>query len=493
MAFSRSHRRRPGSNRIGNHRIVVMDGFATILGAVLIVGVGVLLAHLCAFLLRPACIYDNDASAVSRFAMDVSVPAPSNSIGLRRTDPEPAKISVAKPEPAKISVAKPEPAKISVEFKTTTKPPAPLFPEKAKFPANCSAEQFDVLAKQLSGEGCKKYADSPWRQDCSFSKATLCGTANPHWFYDFIHQSSNDGDKVDDTFRGIIVGCNKGYEAVELLRIASPASDNNKYDLEKWKGEFARVDNGEEIDSTVDCTADGKASSNTGGRLKKAQIYCIEGLPKTVKQLEKTKAALGYTDDELNFYSFVASSHYQEFYEVKTSDPIGKVKAGNYHWTEECEKVPKECSTTSTNYIDNWIKNVPDLAPKTEDPTASPLIQFLSVTAEGSDYEILKGAFQTLRRTQYIDFGYHWNFDWGNYSLKDLIFRLKKKGFVCYFTGHNGQDMWRITDCWQDHYEIKFSANIGCVNANIPAAEPLLEKMEGMFLETLKKDTEVRY
>ena len=80
-----------------------------------------------------------------------------------------------------------------------------------------------------------------------------------------------------------------------------------------------------------------------------------------------------------------------------------------------------------------------------------------------------------------------WNFRWGHYNLKDLIFRLKKKGFVCYFTGSSGEEMWRITDCWQDHYEKKYKASIGCVNANIPAAEPLLDKMEDMFLKTLER------
>ena len=39
---------------------------------------------------------------------------------------------------------------------------------------------------------------------------------------------------------------------------------------------------------------------------------------------------------------------------------------------------------------------------------------------------------------------------------------------------------------WQDHYELKFSASIGCVNSNISAAEPLLNRMERMFFDTLK-------
>ena len=41
---------------------------------------------------------------------------------------------------------------------------------------------------------------------------------------------------------------------------------------------------------------------------------------------------------------------------------------------------------------------------------------------------------------------------------------------------------------WQEHYELRFAASIGCVNSNIPAAEPLLNRMEGIFLETLKRN-----
>lgn len=108
--------------------------------------------------------------------------------------------------------------------------------------------------------------------------------------------------------------------------------------------------------------------------------------------------------------------------------------------------------------------------------STSPPIHFMSITAEGSDYIILKGAAKNLGRIQYIDFGYHWNWRWVRKNFKDLIFRLKKKGFVCYFAGSNGQEMWTITDCWQDHYEIKFQASVACANANIPEAEPLLKK-----------------
>ena len=156
--------------------------------------------------------------------------------------------------------------------------------------------------------------------------------------------------------------------------------------------------------------------------------------------------------------------------------------SGPKYWRNQCIKKPEECETAPATNIDTFVKSTPALQAENQ-----PFLQYLKVSAVGSDYFTLKGAAKTLERTQYIDFGYHWNFDWGDTELKDLIYRLKKKGFVCYFTGTSGEALWRITDCWQDHYALKFPASIGCVNANIPEAEPLLANMEELFQKTLEQ------
>ena len=355
------------------------------------------------------------------------------------------------------------------------------FPPGAKFPPQCTSEQLGVLKVQLPGDGCVQSKDRPWvYMDCSFAVATQCGNANPHWFYDFIQQDQQHENGDDSTFRAIIVGCNKGYEAVELLRIASLPSNDSKYDWKAWKKHFMNVDT--PIDESEDCPIPGKFPSNTNSdRKRKSQIYCIEGFPKTFSQLEKTKATLGYGDDELDLTNIIIDSESLGPLRVYSEDPIGAVSIGYKHWKMQCRKHDEKCFDVDTIGIDDWVKTKPGLV------EGKPPIHFMSITAEGSDYDILKGAFHNLNRIQYIDFGYNWNWKWGDKSFKNLILRLKEKGFVCYFTGSNGTDLWRITDCWQEHYEIKFAASVGCVNANIQAAEPLLNRMEGIFLETLKR------
>jgi hypothetical protein len=62
---------------------------------------------------------------------------------------------------------------------------------------------------------------------------------------------------------------------------------------------------------------------------------------------------------------------------------------------------------------------------------------------------------------------------------------LKTRGFVCYFAGT--EDLWRITDCWQDYYNEKHWGRIVCVSAHHPDVKGLVDRMEQIFNETLKK------
>jgi Methyltransferase FkbM domain len=77
----------------------------------------------------------------------------------------------------------------------------------------------------------------------------------------------------------------------------------------------------------------------------------------------------------------------------------------------------------------------------------SSILEFLSIDAEGYDFEVLLGATKTLRRTKYLEFEYHDVGVWPQYSLWTAISLLKEMHFVCYWAGSHGH-LWRITDCW---------------------------------------------
>ncbi|KAK1733865.1 hypothetical protein QTG54_015392 [Skeletonema marinoi] len=58
--------------------------------------------------------------------------------------------------------------------------------------------------------------------------------------------------------------------------------------------------------------------------------------------------------------------------------------------------------------------------------------------------------------------------------------------FTCYWPGYDG-NIWRITDCWLDYYDLHFWSNVACVNRGVEQMKDVAEDMERLFLETLEK------
>lgn len=91
---------------------------------------------------------------------------------------------------------------------------------------------------------------------------------------------------------------------------------------------------------------------------------------------------------------------------------------------------------------------------------------------------------------KYFEFVNTHSGEWENWFLSDLVDILKKHRFVCYFAGSHG-NLWRLTDCFLDHFDLRFWANVACVNIDL---EPkLLERMELMYQATLARKYEVKF
>ena len=121
-------------------------------------------------------------------------------------------------------------------------------------------------------------------------------------------------------------------------------------------------------------------------------------------------------------------------------------------------------------------------------PNKSP-IHFLRANIALDDYSIVSsggGSEGALSRTWYIEFAYDWKGGWGSASLKPLITETLSS-FACYWQGTDG-NLWRISECWLDHYATKHWAYLTCVNTVVPEAKPIYDKMEAIFQETLQKD-----
>jgi hypothetical protein len=111
-------------------------------------------------------------------------------------------------------------------------------------------------------------------------------------------------------------------------------------------------------------------------------------------------------------------------------------------------------------------------------------IRYLKIS-KGSEYDTIANSPGVMARVQYLEFGYHWSGPWKDHNLKDLI-DDQLQTFVCYWHGENG-NLWRISDCWQDHYANKQWANIACVSTVHADAKDIHTKMEAAFLATLAK------
>ena len=94
---------------------------------------------------------------------------------------------------------------------------------------------------------------------------------------------------------------------------------------------------------------------------------------------------------------------------------------------------------------------------------------------------------------KYLEFEYNWKGPWKGQNLQDAIQYLDRHGFVCYWPGTHDGHIWRITGCWQDYYDIKYWANVACVNYNIPDAQPIANEMERLFQKTIHSTDPIIY
>ena len=118
-------------------------------------------------------------------------------------------------------------------------------------PKNCSNETKTLVGLQLEPYFCNRFKRVPWLKFCSFTHATDCPDAS--WFEDqFIttissNAQTNGGDvgkkmmtkatnseeqQQEGTFVGISVGCNKGFDAINMIRMGT---NDPVFDKTNWK------------------------------------------------------------------------------------------------------------------------------------------------------------------------------------------------------------------------------------------------------------------
>jgi len=383
--------------------------------------------------------------------------------------PSPAHLSHLSP-PAAAAIAPP------VQAQAPPAPPA----------AQCTPEQLSTIKQQLPPDDCIKYRRQPWKQQCSLTYATRC--PDPVWLEDYYTALHNNNGKNDhdppspSSFLAIFVGCNKGFDAINALRMGS---GNPAFDKATWgdamSDSYSRGQvTGKKLELNRDvCNQATKpqfALPQNSSTVRKSHVHCIEPLPVTLRQLQRAAWKSHY--DEMGFkVSFAAMGRTDGWVPFARGRSVGQENRGID--TVNCNK-RGSCMNVTMHSLDTYVSRfVPKGMP----------INYLSVDVEGNDYDVLLGGERTsvLKRVHYLEFEYNWMGSWKDQSLHQAIDYLDAQfGFTCYWAGFN-RTLWRITSCWLDHYDHHFWSNVACVNRNAHEVRSMAESMERIFLETLER------
>jgi len=318
-------------------------------------------------------------------------------------------------------------------------------PDSIVYPEKCTAEQLALVLKQIPED---KWEKRTWRQvGMTLATAVSKSAYNPILMREFY---ASDQFKLNNlhTFFGIVMGWKNNDVPVDLLAIGSR---DEKFNTNKWNVKLG-------LDPNM-VLPPVEISSEAGIR------------PARVLVVEKTNA---YSKASTLFKSLT------DLYPLRQSNAELSMEA-----------IEPRVLTSKKEFFDfitsKWLLSG---GVRSDDQP----IHYLDISgSDGDDVAILKTFVPFLKNVRYLHFEYSTHGSWTTPTEKKLssvISDLRSIGMVCYFTGTKeaDHDLWRITDCFLDHYEYHHWANIACVSAVHDDVKELVVRMENKFHETLKKD-----
>ena len=281
-----------------------------------------------------------------------------------------------------------------------------------------------------------------------------------------------------NTFLGFSIGCNKGYDAVNTLRMGSfnPAVSKEKWAEALTTLKMTRRGACGQKDTTQFGPLLFESTEAAARVVPGAELHCVEPLGANFGLLENATRTLGYDRHGLRVHRAAVSNRVGE-----VSFPIG-IAGRESLGISHCDK-GNLCETVKVTTIDELVRTV------VSDGNRDAPIDVLSIDTEGHDMEALLGATEVaLPRTKYLEFEFHGVGAWKDYSLRDAIELLAKHDFNCYWMYDARASPWdhpvlvRITECWLDQYNRGFWSNVACVNkkTNLELARRM-EDLHQMF------------
>ena len=355
----------------------------------------------------------------------------------------------------------------------TDRDTAPEITKDLARPFQCTEDQLNIIRKQLPSHDCYQYQSQPWLQKCSFTDATKC--PDNQWLADFFknkqHQQRIDDStqhEEDGRFISLFIGCNKGMDAVNALRMGS---GDSRFDKNVWI-ETLTTKGRMKLHNDV-CgqasTPQFPLTSNLGTPRKKSEVHCIEPMPATAKELARAANELGWTDVGF-IVAHAAIGRNDGMASFPSSSSVGVENKGLENGCKSglCENV---VVYSLDSYVEQHVSPYP--------------IDYLSIDVEGFDFDVLLGGLNdTLPRVKYLEFEYNWMGSWKDQSLSDAVNLLDRVGFTCYWAGKNGL-LWQITNCWLDQYHVHVWSNVACISRHDRQMRSVAEDMHKRFVSTL--------
>ena len=381
---------------------------------------------------------------------------------------------------------------MTTEFTMTNNPDNEKSSPMLERPLKCTMEQLMKVRSQLPPELCvlSHVNHVPFYQKCSITRATKCPKSpwiDQHYRERYNqHYESSPGSLAHNkkqSFVGISIGCNKGFDAINTFRMGIFDASINK---SVWN--LAMTNNGtdtlhenvcnqnapEDIFQIPQPDSSDAVSSNNQKEPPQGEMHCVEPMPVTYKMLSRSAENLGYAQKGFKVTHAAVSKQSGEMLFPST----GKVGIEN-QGLATCQKNKDKCVTVPVYSLKEFVeKNVK--ADKSEP------INILSIDVEGFDGDVLLGATdEVLNRVEYLEFEYNWMGSWEKQHLYDIIEMLDATAsMTCYWAGV--ERLWRITECWMSYFDIRTWSNIACVNrVRVPE---LASKMEDVFLHTIEED-----
>jgi FkbM family methyltransferase len=334
-------------------------------------------------------------------------------------------------------------------------------------PLQCSQETKVIIENQLDPTLCVKTQTRPYEQLCSFTQATKC--PDPTWIDKHYKESAavltslEGASTKQESFVGLSIGCNKGFDAINTMRMGTL---NTKFDKDAWARVMGETDHSVCAQNTVP-----QFDIAAGAQARQGEMHCIELMPLTVSRLTEAAQAL----DIVNQGFVITGTGMGKEDSTMLVEKINKVGKENKGLENGCHgKQTSGCVEVSVLSLDSFVaKYVKSPGP----------IHFLSIDVEGFDFDVMLGGKETLKRVQYLEFEYNHMGSWRKQSLSDAVDLLDENGFTCYWAGRDM--LWRITDCWLDFYKLHFWSNVACVNRKQDTK--LAKSMEATFQATLQR------